>query len=193
MARQRWTRSDWWLGLVAVTCGMTPFLGWYRAGPAQELCDRVLGPYDVPAGAGRCHFGGAQTTDLWAFPGRAATLLAASLAVAFLAPREPERFQVLRALAVAVLVVTGLRGVVAQTSFDSEVNGTYTPLLGAWTALALTLVAGALWLHGEADRLRAAGQRRRPHLPGGGAGDVPPPRDQDLAQDHAVRSASTDR
>lgn len=134
---------------------MTPFLGWYRAGSGQALCDRILDGYDVPAGSGRCGLGSGEITDLWTFPSRAATLLAASLVVAFLAPREPGRFQLARAIAVAVLVVAGIRGVIDHPGFGEEIRDTYAPQLGAWVALVLALAAGALWLSGEVGRLRA--------------------------------------
>lgn len=145
------------IGATAVLFGMTPFLGWYRAGSGQALCDRILDGYDVPAGTGRCHFVGEQLTDLWTFPDRAAVLLTSALVVAFLAQRdELGRFQPVRALAVAVLVASGLQGVMAPPGFGEEIRDTYAPQLGAWVALVLAVTVGVLWLYGESRRLRAA-------------------------------------
>jgi hypothetical protein len=143
------------IGVTALLFGMTPFLGWYRAGSGQALCDRVLDGYDVPAGTGNCHFAGAQVTDLWTFPGRAAVLLASALVVAFLARHETARFQPVRALAVVVVVFAGLQGVIAPPGFGEEIRDTYAPQLGAWVALILAVAIGAFWLHGEYGRLRA--------------------------------------
>ena len=150
-------QNGWVIGAAAVLFGMTPFLGWYRAGSGQALCDRILDGYDVPAGTGSCHFVGAQITDLWTFPGRAAILLASALVVAFLARQEtPSRFQPVRALAVAVLIFSGLQGVVAPPGFGEEIHDTYAPQLGAWVALVLAITIGMLWLYSEYERLRAA-------------------------------------
>jgi hypothetical protein len=144
------------MGAMAVLFGMTPFLGWYRAGSGQALCDRVLDGYGVSAGAGSCRLAGGEIVDLWTFPGRAAVLLASALVVAFLARQEPGRFHPVRAFAVVVLVFAGLQGVVAPPGFGEEIRDTYAPQLGAWVALILAVAIGVLWLRGEHGRLRAA-------------------------------------
>jgi hypothetical protein len=167
LVRQARPGNDWMTGPTAVLFGMTPFLGWYRAGSGHALCDRILDGYDVPAGTASCNFVGAQITDLWTFPGRAAVLLASALVVAVLAQQERQRFQPVRALAVVILVFSGLQGVVAPPGFgvDDGIRDTYAPQLGAWVALVLAVVVGVLWLHGEFGRLRAgrgAGMGARP-------------------------------
>lgn len=143
------------IGVMAVLFGMTPFLGWYRAGSGQALCDRILDGYDVSAGTGSCHFDGAQITDLWTFPGRAAVLLASALVVVFLARQENDRFRPVRGLAVVVVVFAGLQGVIAPPGFGEEIRDTYAPQLGAWVALILAVAISVVWLHGEYGRLRA--------------------------------------
>jgi hypothetical protein len=61
-----------------------------------------------------------------------------------------------RALAVVVLVFSGLQGVIAPPGFGEEIRDTYAPQLGAWVALVLAVTVGVLWLYGEYERLRAA-------------------------------------
>jgi hypothetical protein len=156
LTHQARRKNGWIIGATAMFFGMTPFLGWYRAGSGQALCDRILDSYDVPAGTGSCHFVGTQITDLWTFPGRAAVLIASALVVAFLARQATSRFQPVRALAVAVLVFSGLQGVVAPPGFGEEINDTYVPQLGAWVALILAVTIGMFWVYGEYGRLRAA-------------------------------------